>query len=316
MAAEPTSTIAAPPGMRWIPGGGFSMGSNEFYPEEQPVRRVAVEGFWIDERPVTAGEFRRFVRDTRYVTVAERDLDPDDYPDADPDLLTPGSLVFHKTRRPSTCATSATGGRYVPGAFWKRPAGPGIVDQRPGPPSRRPRRLRGCGGLRRLGREGAADRGGVGVRGARRARRGALRLGRRALAGGPADGEHLAGGVPVAEPASSTGSRAPRRSARSRRTATASSTCAGTSGSGRRMRSARGRRSPACCAPPPTERIERKVIKGGSHLCAPNYCLRYRPAARQGEAVDTSTRHIGFRCIVRPSRSDDAAQEEATSRSR
>jgi formylglycine-generating enzyme required for sulfatase activity len=47
------------------------------------------------------------------------------------------------------------------------------------------------------------------------------------------------------------------------------------------------------------ERFPRKVIKGGSHLCAPNYCLRYRPAARQGETVDTSTAHIGFRCISR-----------------
>ena len=59
-----------------------------------------------------------------------------------------------------------------------------------------------------------------------------------------------------------------------------------------------------CCAPakpavPPTERFPRKVIKGGSHLCAPNYCLRYRPAARQGESVDTTTSHIGFRCVVR-----------------
>jgi sulfatase modifying factor 1 len=60
--------------------------------------------------------------------------------------------------------------------------------------------------------------------------------------------------------------------------------------------------APTCCAPPlvPGESIPRRVIKGGSHLCAPNYCLRYRPAARQGEAVDTSTGHIGFRCIVRP----------------
>lgn len=59
-----------------------------------------------------------------------------------------------------------------------------------------------------------------------------------------------------------------------------------------------------CCAPakpavPPAERFPRKVIKGGSHLCAPNYCLRYRPAARQGESVDTTTSHIGFRCVVR-----------------
>jgi formylglycine-generating enzyme len=50
----------------------------------------------------------------------------------------------------------------------------------------------------------------------------------------------------------------------------------------------------------PGAHIPRRVIKGGSHLCAPNYCLRYRPAARQGEAIDTSTGHLGFRCIVRP----------------
>ena len=57
----------------------------------------------------------------------------------------------------------------------------------------------------------------------------------------------------------------------------------------------------ACCAPEraPQERFPRRVIKGGSHLCAPNYCLRFRPAARQGEAIDTSTAHIGFRCVIR-----------------
>ena len=70
--------------MAWIPGGEFLMGSETFYPEERPVHRVAVDGFWMDERPVTAAEFRRFVRETGYVTLAERPLDPADYPDADP----------------------------------------------------------------------------------------------------------------------------------------------------------------------------------------------------------------------------------------
>jgi formylglycine-generating enzyme len=63
------------------------------------------------------------------------------------------------------------------------------------------------------------------------------------------------------------------------------------------------------------EHIPRKVVKGGSHLCAPNYCLRYRPAARQGEAVDTSTSHIGFRCIMRVSATSaatEAGTEEST----
>ena len=62
--------------MKRLPAGEFAMGSEDFYPEEAPVRRVEVEGFWIDERPVTVGQFRRFVKQTGYVTVAERPLDP------------------------------------------------------------------------------------------------------------------------------------------------------------------------------------------------------------------------------------------------
>ena len=76
------------------------MGSDEFYVEERPVRSVAVDGFYMDERAVTAAEFRRFVRETRYVTTAERDVEQHDYPDADPELLVPGSLVFQRARRP------------------------------------------------------------------------------------------------------------------------------------------------------------------------------------------------------------------------
>ena len=76
------------------------MGSDDFYPEERPVDRVGVDGFWIDEHPVTVAEFDRFVGETGYVTVAERPLDPAQYPDADLDLLVPGSLVFRKTTGP------------------------------------------------------------------------------------------------------------------------------------------------------------------------------------------------------------------------
>ncbi len=76
--------------MVWIPAGEFPMGSEEFYPEERPVHRVTVDGFWMDEHPVTVAEFRRFVKATGYVTVAERPLDPEDYPDADPGPARPG----------------------------------------------------------------------------------------------------------------------------------------------------------------------------------------------------------------------------------
>ena len=75
------------------------MGSDDFYPEERPVHEVAVDGFWIDHHPVTNAEFRRFVKATGYVTVAEQAPDPADYPDADPDLLVPGRAGLPAERR-------------------------------------------------------------------------------------------------------------------------------------------------------------------------------------------------------------------------
>src|SRR5262245_17359288 len=114
-----------PDGMCWIPGGEFAMGSAGFYAAERPVRRVEVDGFWLDERPVTAAEFRRFVRETGDVTVAERPLDPADYPDADPELLVPGSLVFCGSAGPVNLDDYRNWWEYRPGTYWRRPAGPG-----------------------------------------------------------------------------------------------------------------------------------------------------------------------------------------------
>jgi len=99
-----------------VPGGTFLMGSNDFYPEERPVHRVSVDGFWMDEHPVTNAEFRRFVKATGYVTVAERPLDPADYPDAELSLLVPGSLVFHKSHGPVDLRDFRNWWAYTPGA--------------------------------------------------------------------------------------------------------------------------------------------------------------------------------------------------------
>ena len=111
------------------------MGSEDFYPEERPVHQVSVDGLWMDEHPVTAAEFRRFVRESGYVTVAERPLDPEQYPDADPDLLVPGSLVFRKSRGPVDLNDYRNWWAYLPGAYWKRPGGKGTTingrDQHP-----------------------------------------------------------------------------------------------------------------------------------------------------------------------------------------
>src|SRR6218665_1671902 len=112
-----TTQPGAPPreGMTWIPGGTFLMGSEDFYPEERPVREVAVDGFWIDVAPVTVARFRRFVRETGWVTFCERD-----HGDAPP-----GSLVFHTTPGPVPLDDVRRWWDYVDGACWHRPEGPG-----------------------------------------------------------------------------------------------------------------------------------------------------------------------------------------------
>jgi formylglycine-generating enzyme required for sulfatase activity len=110
--------------MCWIRDGTFLMGSEDFYPEERPIRDVGVDGFWIDKYPVTVAEFRRFVKATGYVTLAERPLDAAQYPDADPELLVPGALVFRKARAPVDLSDYRNWWEYVPGAWWKQPEGP------------------------------------------------------------------------------------------------------------------------------------------------------------------------------------------------
>src|SRR3954452_18705045 len=119
------SAPAAAAGMVWVPEGSFLMGSEEFYPEERPVRSVDSGGFWIDECPVTVAEFRRFIKATGHVTVAERTPLAADFPDADPALLVPGSLVFQRSPGPVDLSDFRVWWGYIPGADWRRPEGPG-----------------------------------------------------------------------------------------------------------------------------------------------------------------------------------------------
>src|SRR3954454_21963749 len=124
-------TTSAPPGpaqtkqMVWIPGQTFMMGSDlTQYPEEGPPHSVTVDGFWIDKYTVTVDEYRQFVRETGYKTVAERSPDPAYYPDLDPSVLVPGSMVFHKATGPVPLNNIANWWSWVPGACWKHPEGP------------------------------------------------------------------------------------------------------------------------------------------------------------------------------------------------
>lgn len=123
---EGVGTPGQPPAknMVWVPDGEFLMGSVDFYPEECLVHRVRVDGFWMDEHPVTVAEFRRFVRATGHVTCAEREPDPDDYPDADPALLVSGSLAFQPTSGPVDLSDYRNWWTWAPGADWRHPEGP------------------------------------------------------------------------------------------------------------------------------------------------------------------------------------------------
>lgn len=114
-------------GMRWVDGGTFAMGSENFYPEEAPIRNVRVDGFWIDETPVTNREFARFVDSTGYKTVAETAPDPKAYPGMAVELKHPGSLLFQRTTGPVDIDDPAQWWIFAVGVNWRRPHGPESV---------------------------------------------------------------------------------------------------------------------------------------------------------------------------------------------
>jgi sulfatase modifying factor 1 len=322
-ATYPADPPGPPPArdMAWIPGGTFRMGSVDFYPEEQPVHAVSVDGFWMDDHPVTVAEFRRFVNETGHVTLAEQPPDPADYPDADADLLVPGSLVFHRTRGPVDLDDYTSWWSWVPGAQWRNPEGPGsTLDGRERHPvthiAYEDARAYAAWAGKELPTEAEwefAARGGL-------------------------DGATYAWGDEFApkgrQMANTWQGEFPWQNLlldKYERTSPIKSfppngyglydvagnvwewttdfytpkhpdevvhACCGPSG--RRL-------NPRVVSPEasynvgaPGEQFPRMVVKGGSHLCAPNYCHRYRPAARSPQTIETSMGHLGFRCIVRP----------------
>lgn len=298
--------------MVWIPGGTFLMGSNDYYPEEAPVRPVSVEGFWIDARPVTNAQFRRFVKATGYVTVAERRPDPALYPGAPPEALVPGSSVFVPPLQPVDMRNAYNWWRFIPGADWRHPNGPEStlngLDRHPvvhvawedvvaycewagkALPSEAEWEFAARGGL-----DGAEYAWGdtFTVKGRQMANTWQGNF--------PYENDLLDGYART----SPVGSFPPNgyglwdmignvwEWTTDWYTAThpvVSSCC-----------SVSQPRNPAELDPEnPHPEIPRRVLKGGSHLCAPNYCQRYRPAARMPQSIDTGTSHLGFRCIIRP----------------
>ncbi len=303
--------------MIWIPGGTFVMGSDDHYPEEAPKHPVKIDGFWISQTPVTNRQFARFVEETGHVTLAEKVPDARDYPGALPEMLRAGSLVFTP---PATVAGRdiSQWWQFKFGANWRKPLGDlsDIRDKLDHPVVH----VAYCDAC------AYADWAGLDL-----PTEAEFEF---AARGGLEDTEYAWGdelmpdGIAMANtwqgifPTSST------KPAGHERTSPVRSFPANGYGAYDMIgnvwewtsdywsdRHSEPVPSP-CCLPynprggeaalsydpqQPNIRIARRVIKGGSHLCAPNYCRRYRPAARHAEPEDTSTSHVGFRCVKRPS---------------
>ena len=300
--------------MVWVPEGAFLMGSADYYPEERPVHRVSVDGFWMDEHAVTVAEFRRFVRATGHVTVAERPPDPAQYPGAAPDVLVPGSLVFTQPDGPVDLSDPRNWWSWVPGAQWRHPEGPGsTVDGRDRHPvthvAYEDAAAFAAWAGKALPSEAEWERAARGgIEGAIHSWGDDFHPRGRVMANtwrGRFPWENLAPGGPRTVPVKRF---PPNGYGLFEMTGNAWEWTSD-------FFTSRHRGDlPACCLPhnprvetpedshdraQPGSHIPRRVVKGGSFLCAPDYCLRYRPAARQGQAIETSSNHIGFRCVAR-----------------
>ncbi len=298
-----------------IPAGTFFMGSDDFYPEEAPVRQVRVDSFRIDPHPVTNRQFAAFVAATGHRTLAEIAPDPRDYPGMAADMAQPGSSVFRAPTRMHDRADHGHWWRFTFGADWRHPAGPdssldGLDDHPVVHIAHADAAAYASWAGKALPTEAEweyAARGGLD--------RAAYAWGDELAPEGRMLANYWQGTFPVENhltdgwagtspvgsfPANGHGLYdmignvwewtddwfAPHGAGPAR------SCCvpANPRGGGKA-----GSYDPAT----PDTRIGRKVLKGGSHLCAENYCRRYRPAARHAQPIDTGTTHIGFRCVWR-----------------
>jgi formylglycine-generating enzyme required for sulfatase activity len=304
-----------------VPGGRFLMGSDAHYPEEAPAHPVEVDPFAIDRHPVTNARFAAFVAATGYVTVAERPLDPAQFPGAPAENLVPGSMAFTGTPGPVDLRHLSQWWTWVPGACWRHPRGPGstVAGREEHPVVH----------IAAEDAEAYARWSGVDLPTEAEweyAARGGLE-GKRFVWGDEPE-------PPGARLANFWHGEFPWRAAPGYGTTTPVGAfppngfglhdMAGNVWEWTADWYAARHPEPAgspCCVPrnprggavrdsldpaQPQWPVPRRVIKGGSHLCADSYCLRYRPAARRPQPVDTGMSHIGFRCVVRPRRPAEA----------
>jgi sulfatase modifying factor 1 len=308
--------VDTPPsdGMVRIPGGSFLMGSDRHYPEEAPAHRVTVDGFWMDRCTVTNREFQLFVEATEHVTLAERPAKAADYPGAKPELLAPSSVVFKKAPRGTGLDDHYNWWVYVRGANWRHPRGPassikGLENHpvvhvafedaqayadwaRKELPTEAEWEFAARGGLDRA-EYAWGDEFTPGGRHMANTWQGEFpwqNLTQDGYAWTAPVGSFPANGYGLHDVAGNVWEWTTDWYQEHGRIESPCCT----------LHNPRGAERDASIDPrEPKIRIPRKVMKGGSFLCAPNYCRRYRPAARMSQPLDTSTCHLGFRCITR-----------------
>ncbi len=302
--------------MIFITGGVFAMGSDDFYPEEAPVRDVRVDDFWIDETPITNAQFAEFVAATDYITFAEIAPDPKDYPGMESAMTLPGSLVFTSTPKPVPMHDWSQWWAFVHGADWRHPTGPhsdldGLDDHPVVHIAHRDAQAYAEWAGKRLPTEAEHE---YAARGGHEGR--AYVWGEELAPDGRMMANYWQGEFPWQNSAEDGWSRtSPVRAFPPNDYGLydiAGNVWEWTDDFYADPKPLKKSHASACCVTPnprgatraasfdpctPKMKIPRKVIKGGSHLCAENYCRRYRPAARQGEAIDSTTSHIGFRCV-------------------
>jgi sulfatase modifying factor 1 len=300
--------------MQHLAGGTYAMGSDAFYVEERPARLVHVDAFRIGVTPVTNRLFAAFVDATGYRTWAERVPDAADYPGADPALLVPASAVFTPPLQPVDTRNPALWWRLVPGADWRHPRGPdsgldGLADHPVVHVALADAEAYCAWAGRRLPTEAEwefAARGGLAAadyawgnelapEGRRMANywEGVFPCDRRnddGFARTSPVGFYPPNGFGLFDMIGNvwewtTDWYAAGAGAQARTCCVPRNPRGGDE---------EGSRDPGDV----THRFGRKVLKGGSHLCAENYCRRYRPAARHAQPLDSSTSHIGFRCAA------------------
>jgi formylglycine-generating enzyme len=304
------------PDMIRIEGGTFRMGSERHYPEEAPVHRVTVDGFWIDRTPVTNRQFREFVRATGHVTLAEIVPKAEDYPGALPHMLRAGSLVFSPPDYPISLSDWSRWWAFTFGASWLKPYGKGSsikgLDDHPVVhvayadaeayaawagkelPTEAEWEFAARGGLEDAEFAWGEDfmPGGQLMANTWLGEFPHQNLSPRAYKRTTPVGSYPPNGYGLLDMIGNvwewtTDWYAPKHEADALK-----SCCIPENPHGGREEGSYDPRQPEI-------RIPRKVVKGGSHLCAPSYCRRYRPAARHAQPVDTSMSHVGFRCIVK-----------------